>query len=497
MQWPFEQRARLVSSVAHGEAGLADMCDHEGIEPTVVASWVAECLLVAPECFDEAMMRRLEEQGLARSGARTRQHGRLEDVSALDLLQSLGIYKKAGHVRLIHAHGTSQLWFRDAEIVDAASGALRGVEAVARIVGHDRGDFLVEVLEHDRPQTIELPTMALVLEAARRLDEAHRLDAQLPAQDEVSCRTAEAPAGSVADLFGEGSTLGEVLERSTLGELLTRKQVVEALARGWLRPTGDTRAAVVPGVHERAATLRRLELERSQALVAVPSVVVGEYARPSRRSWGLALGGGFVAASIALGMGLGAREGARDEAAPAMAMVMASVEDGMDAEDTAAVGMPRGPAPDGDDEAAGALELVPTLGPEMRERSGSAQTAVERRSTRSARAPRGEPDRSAPRPELEPRRAPPELSAEDPATLLGRARAAYASGQGAAAYRLALRSQRARPSEGAAELMTLAACQMGDSARAFDALRAVPLLRRAGVRAQCKREHGVRPRRER
>ena len=38
---------------------------------------------------------------------RTQQSGRIEDVSPLDLLQSLGIYRRAGHVSFLHAHGHS------------------------------------------------------------------------------------------------------------------------------------------------------------------------------------------------------------------------------------------------------------------------------------------------------------------------------------------------------------------------------------------------------
>jgi transcription antitermination factor NusG len=86
---------------------------------------------------------------------RTQQSGRLEDVSPLDLLQSLGIYRRAGHVLFFHAHGQSQLWFEAGEIVDARAGALHGAAAVYRIVTHDRGSFRVEVTGEARSRVLE------------------------------------------------------------------------------------------------------------------------------------------------------------------------------------------------------------------------------------------------------------------------------------------------------------------------------------------------------
>lgn len=75
--------------------------------------------------------------------------------------------------------------------------------------------------------------------------------------------------------------------------------------------------------------------------------------------------------------------------------------------------------------------------------------------------------------------------------LLKQARAAYNAGKGSSAYSLASKSNRMQPSGEAAEVMALAACQLGDVDKAKSALKTVTLFRRATVRSTCKSKHDV------
>lgn len=495
-----QERAGLVMSLAHG-ACVDDVCTREGVERQQVAAWTAELLHAAPESFDESMRHTLVEQGLADDTPCTRQSGRLEDIGALDLLQSLSIYKKAGHVLVFHAHGTSQLWFRDGELVDARCGALRGAEAVFRIAGHERGDFLVEVTGRPRPRTIERPAQALIFEAARRLDEARRLDAQLPDHAaELRCPPG-VPTSGLADRFGDGATLGEVLERSELGELETRRQVAEAMAAGWLEPTGVVREAEVPTAEQRAAAIRMASLEISQPLVTMlgnepgaPMSLEPIAAAPRRRR-ALAMAAGLAIVLVGVGLAIGVGMATPDEAAalPGLAprVVVAQLPEQVG--DTATVGTPRiVPVVSADAE----LELV-LEEPPPDSIASSSPSSIEDQTERAR--PRSKGTRTSARrtPTETERRPTPQLAAEDHGTLLVRARSAYAAGHGATAHRLAARSHRMHPSPDAAELMVLAACQMKQPDRAHEALQRVPLLRRPSVRSRCKREHGVRPKRKR
>jgi len=100
---------------------------------------------------------------------------------------------------------------------------------------------------------------------------------------------------------------------------------------------------------------------------------------------------------------------------------------------------------------------------------------------------------TSPEPPTKPATQPkPETETKDAAKLLSRAKAAYRKGNSSSAYTLASKSNRLEPSTEAAELRVLAACQMNAPDKARNALWAVPLLRRTGVRSICKSKHGVR-----
>ncbi|MCA9650859.1 MAG: hypothetical protein H6712_01340 [Myxococcales bacterium] len=113
------------------------------------------------------------------------------------------------------------------------------------------------------------------------------------------------------------------------------------------------------------------------------------------------------------------------------------------------------------------------------------------KSRSTSRKPKPTTDEPAPIKD-EPKTTP--TSSSKPATaqeLLAEARTAYRKGQGSKAYTLAAKSNRMSPTGEAAELMTLAACQMKNVDKARSALKAVPLLQRGKVRGTCKTKYDV------
>lgn len=430
---------------------------------------------------------------------RTQQSGRLEDVSPLDLLQSLGIYRRAGHVVFDHAYGRSQLWFEAGAIIDAESGALRGTAAVHRIATHDRGEYRVEVTGEPHARTIERSGSGLVFEAARRLDEGQRLRTRLPASEVVLVR-AEAAAihapteehRRVATLLEAGATLGEVLERSPLGELETLQWIAELVEAGRLRCTGVVRSPA-PLASEGLAGAppwpHGLE-PASQPFVPSPSFTSHEalgLAPSSRWRWWIhAAVGAAMAAAITLVV-----VGSRTEVAPLAAGEVTVID----------ATKPRFALPDDDDSpgralTVGASPVVDAAAPARSDRARLAAVSAPTPSPARGKAAAREPQRAARSrsPGVAPTVVPSEARAEpaDATALLAEARRAYAAGQGATAYRLAARSQALRPTGDAAEVMTLAACQQQRPDTAAEALRAVPLLRRGSVRSTCKQAHGLR-----
>ncbi|MBX3261057.1 MAG: protein kinase [Labilithrix sp.] len=72
------------------------------------------------------------------------------------------------------------VWFKDGKVIDAEVGALRGEEAVYRLLVWSEADFEVDFGPLDRDDVVDVTTSALVMEGMRRADEWGRLVEQLP-----------------------------------------------------------------------------------------------------------------------------------------------------------------------------------------------------------------------------------------------------------------------------------------------------------------------------
>lgn len=272
MQPTLEERAALVLGLVEGTTRLDEIMVRHGVSRPTVAVWAQELVHAAPERFDAEMLAVLRAQGLVARDVHPQQSGRIKEVQPLELLQSLSIYKSAGHVLFFHPYGHSQVWFEGGQLIDARSGALEGTAAVYRIAGHEVGDFHVEVTGESRPRTIESSGTGLVLEAARRMDETREILERLPPSGAVL--EAALPPGAreslsedqraVLALFDQGATVGEVGERSTLGELETVQVIASLQENEALRATGEQRRPEVPSVERRVHAIERALGEVSQ-----------------------------------------------------------------------------------------------------------------------------------------------------------------------------------------------------------------------------------------
>jgi formylglycine-generating enzyme required for sulfatase activity len=115
----------------------------------------------------------------------------------------------------------------------------------------------------------------------------------------------------VAQAFGAGATVGEVLERSPLGHLETQQLIVQLDEAQQLRPTGALRHPEVPSLERRVEALRQAQLEVSQQVVAstLEAVLVDPGLPPPRRSrWVPVLAGCAIAVSGTIGLVLGSAD---------------------------------------------------------------------------------------------------------------------------------------------------------------------------------------------
>ena len=98
--------------------------------------------------------------------------GRIDDMELNEVVQWIGMSGKSGRLEVQAENTGGELVFRDGDLIDAASGSLRGEAAVFELLRQDAGRFQFVQREVPSTRTIQRSTLHLLLEACRMLDEA-------------------------------------------------------------------------------------------------------------------------------------------------------------------------------------------------------------------------------------------------------------------------------------------------------------------------------------
>jgi len=100
--------------------------------------------------------------------------GRLEEMSILDLMQSLEMGQKSCALTIRHGDETCQLYFSSGQCTDAKLGATDGEAAVFQAVKWPAGEFEIDFNSGPARSTISRSTTGLLMEALRLVDEEQR-----------------------------------------------------------------------------------------------------------------------------------------------------------------------------------------------------------------------------------------------------------------------------------------------------------------------------------
>jgi CheY-like chemotaxis protein len=100
--------------------------------------------------------------------------GRLEEMSILDLMQSLEMGQKSCRLTIRNGDDTCELFFSSGQCADAKLGALEGEAAVFQVVRWPAGEFEIDFNSAPSRTTISRTTTGLLMEALRLLDEGQR-----------------------------------------------------------------------------------------------------------------------------------------------------------------------------------------------------------------------------------------------------------------------------------------------------------------------------------
>ncbi len=100
--------------------------------------------------------------------------GTLKAIPLMDLIQILHLCKKTGHLKLAGSPGSGGLYIEEGSIRQAWSGERQGEEALFELTTWSDGSFTFESGVRTERPPLQTPTLPLLLEAARRLDERRR-----------------------------------------------------------------------------------------------------------------------------------------------------------------------------------------------------------------------------------------------------------------------------------------------------------------------------------
>ena len=111
--------------------------------------------------------------------------GSLTELSLADLIQLMGVSGKTGVLHITIGSHRGDIHLLDGQIVDARFGDVGGEEAVYALAMATRGHFEFEPGPAAERRTVTRSNNALLLEAARRLDEWRLVSREIPSTDVI------------------------------------------------------------------------------------------------------------------------------------------------------------------------------------------------------------------------------------------------------------------------------------------------------------------------
>jgi len=143
----------------------------EGVEEFVVKPFFLKDLIRrTKKVIDRLALEKLQSRA-TRPGVI---QGRLEEMSILDLMQSLEMGQKSCRLTIRHDGQMCEMFFAAGQCADAKLGPAEGEEAVYQVVRWPAGEFEIDFNHAPERATISRTTTGLLMEALRLMDENAR-----------------------------------------------------------------------------------------------------------------------------------------------------------------------------------------------------------------------------------------------------------------------------------------------------------------------------------
>jgi len=120
--------------------------------------------------IDKIALEKMARSAPADGGLR----GNLAQMNVIDLMQSLEMGRKSCLLTLTNASDRCDVYIVDGQISHATYGAVKGDEAVYKVLTWEKGNFQIDFEGRATEQTITRSTQGLMMEGLRILDESRR-----------------------------------------------------------------------------------------------------------------------------------------------------------------------------------------------------------------------------------------------------------------------------------------------------------------------------------
>ena len=143
----------------------------EGVEEFVVKPFfLKDVVRRTKKVIDRLALEKLQNRAV-RPGVI---QGRLEEMSILNLMQSLEMGQKSCRLTIRHDGETCEMFFTSGQCADAKLGSVEGEDAVFQVVRWPAGEFEIDFNFSASRSTISRTTTGLLMEALRLVDESQR-----------------------------------------------------------------------------------------------------------------------------------------------------------------------------------------------------------------------------------------------------------------------------------------------------------------------------------
>src|ERR1700746_3516784 len=145
----------------------------DGVEDFIAKPFLAKDLIrMAKKIVDRLHLEKLQKRA-SRPGVI---QGRLEEMSMIDLMQSLEMGQKSCRLTVRNNGVQGELYFAGGQCRDAKVGKVEGDDAVYKVVLWSAGDFEIDfnAANASKRTTTTKNTTGLLMEAMRLMDEANR-----------------------------------------------------------------------------------------------------------------------------------------------------------------------------------------------------------------------------------------------------------------------------------------------------------------------------------